>query len=153
MLKLRGLCMSVTEQFTFGVLSDFESRKISRAEAAKMLNINERSVSRKARRLRDKGLLGLHHGNKCKKHSNKAPDDLKIQVLKIIRDKYFDFNVTHAKDMLAKHEAIKVSYSLLYSWCREAKLIKRSKRRHAKARHFRSRFPCEGLMLQMDGST
>ena len=44
-----------------------------------------------------------------------APDDLKIQVMKIIRDKYFDFNVTHAKDMLAKHEAIKVSYSLLYS--------------------------------------
>ena len=96
--------------------------------------------------------MGLQHGNKRKIPVNKAPDQLKIQVLKIVKDRYYDFNVTHTQEMLAKHEGIKVSYSLLYSWCREAKLIKRSKRRHAKAHHFMSRLPCEGLMLQMDGS-
>lgn len=144
--------MSVTEQFTFGILSDFGSRTISRSEAAKLLNMDERSVSRKARRLREKGLLGLQHGNKCKSPINKTSDEFKIRVVELVRQKYFDFNVTHAREMMAKHEAIQVSYPLLYSWCREAKLIKRSKRRQAKARHFRTRLPCEGLMLQMDGS-
>jgi transposase len=92
MLKPRGLFMSVTEQFTFGILSDFESRKISRSEAAKLLNIDERSVSRKARRLREKGLLGLQHGNKCKSPINKTADEFKIRVVELVRQKYFDFD-------------------------------------------------------------
>lgn len=152
MQRPRGLYMSVTEQFAFGIISDFESRKISRKEAATLLEIDERSVSRKAVRFRKDGLLGFQHGNRRKIPSNKTSDALRLKVLDLIKEKYFDFNVTHAREMLKKNDSIIVSYSLLYSWCRSAKLVKRSKRRHAKARHFRSRLPCEGLMLQLDGS-
>jgi hypothetical protein len=45
-----------------------------------------------------------------------------------------------------------ITYSVHYSWCREARHIKRSKRRRSRIRTLRSRMPCEDLMLQMGGS-
>jgi hypothetical protein len=69
-----------------------------------------------------------------------------------VRRKYFDFNVTHCLEKLKENEGIELEYSVLYSWCRDAKLIKRSRIRSPKVRHLRSRLPVEGMMLQLDGS-
>ena len=147
-----GIFMTSKEQFIHKVLQEFLDRKRTRKEVAMLLQIDERSVSRKAKRLREKGLIGVLHGNKGKVPANKKPEPLKQRVLRLIRRKYFDFNAVHALEMIAKNEEINVSYSVLYSWLREAGLVKRMKRRQGVARHLRARLPCEGLMLQMDGS-
>jgi len=148
----RGLYMSVTEQFTFNVLNDFGLGKIKRSEAAMMLGITERSVTRKASRFRTKGLPGVQHGNKGKTPPNRVSDDLQMRVIKLVREKYFDFNATHCLERLKKDEGFEISYSVFYRWLKKAGLIKRTKRRNTHPRFLRSRLPCEGLMLQMDGS-
>ena len=148
----RGMYMSGSEQFTYGILTDFEIGKISRADAATLLGITERSVSRRAKRLRQNGLAGLQHGNRGKAPSNKTPESERDHILKLVQQKYFDFNVTHCLEKLKALDSINISYPVLYSWCRKANMIKRNKRRNSKIRKLRARRPREGMMLQLDGS-
>ena len=123
----RGMYMSGSEQFTYGILTDFEIGKISRADAATLLGITERSVSRRAKRLRQNGLAGLQHGNRGKAPSNKTPESERDHILKLVQQKYFDFNVTHCLEKLKALDSINISYPVLYSWCRKANMIKRNK--------------------------
>lgn len=55
----QGVFMSVRQEVSFWVLEDFQNGKMSRRDAALTLGISQRSVSRKAKRLRDAGLKGL----------------------------------------------------------------------------------------------
>jgi transposase len=148
----KGMYMGSVQQFTFSILTDFLNGKVTRAQAASTLQVTERTVTRKAKRLREKGLVGVLHGNKAKTPTNKTCDQLRAKVLDLVRRKYFDFNVVHCLEKLKNNENIDIKYSLLYSWCRSLRLIKRNKRRHTKVRKLRSRFPSEGMVLQMDGS-
>jgi transposase len=152
MQQCKGMYMGSVQQFTYGILTDFLNGKITRAQAASTLQVTERTVTRKAKRLREKGLLGILHGNKAKTPSNKTCGSLRAKVLDLVRAKYFDFNVVHCLEKLKSNEGIDITYSLLYGWCRDVKLIKRNKRRNTKVRKLRSRFPSEGMVLQMDGS-
>jgi len=72
--------------------------------------------------------------------------------LRLIKDVYFDFNLDHAREMIAKNHNIKVSYPTLYRWAKAEGLGKRKKRRPSRKRMRRERFANEGLLLQMDGS-
>jgi transposase len=144
--------MSRSDQYTYGILTDFEIGKVTRSDAASLLGITERSVSRRAKRLRDKGLAGLQHGNRGKVPANKTPDSDREHILNLVRQKYFDFNVTHCLEKLKAIDGIEISYPVFYSWCRKANLVKRSKRRSSTIRKRRVRRPREGMMLQLDGS-
>lgn len=152
MERAQGIFMSKKEQFTYQAVMDFLQGKISRAHTAELLQIRERSVSRIARRIETRGLLGIAHGNRGMRPVNKSSDALKTQVMRLIEDRYFDFNITHAKEKLKEEHDISVSYSVLRRWCHERHLVKRKKRRRSQARFKRTRMPNPGLLLQFDGS-
>lgn len=152
MLQRGGVLMSNRDQFRLGILNDFNSRKIRRSEAAVLLETTERNVSKMARRVEQKGVWGVLHGNTSKCAHNKSPEELRAQVLKIVKEKYFDFNVTHCKEMLEKNEGLKITYSVLYGWLKQAGLIKRKKRHRSRIYKQRIRMPAEGILLQLDGS-
>lgn len=144
--------MGKKEQFTYRVIEDFLTSKISRREAADLLQIRERSVSRIARRVEQKKFLGVVHGNRGRKSEKRLPADLKRDVMALMQNKYFDFNMTHALEVLKSEHSLEVGYSSFRKWCSEKHLVKRRKRRKGKVRRARIRMPSEGLLLQMDGS-
>lgn len=145
--------MSVKQEVTFWVLEDFRTGKLSRNEAALKLGISEKSVSRKAKRIREGGLGGLAHGNAKRTPSNRSPDELRQRVVALLRDIYYDFNLRHAKDKLLAEHGIKVSYGTLHTWARQEGVGRgKRKRRTSRARIHRERMANEGLLLQMDGS-
>lgn len=148
----RGIFMSKGSSFAFEVVSKFIHGKLGRREAAQLLNLSERSVSYRARRIERQGVFGSVHGNRGKRPWNKTEDELKTKVLKLVQERYFDFNLTHCLEMLTKHHGVRVGYPTLRRWCHERKLVKRARRRRGIARRLRERMPCEGLLLQMDGS-
>jgi len=148
----KGLKMTESKLFLHRVLQDFIDRKLSRFEASLVLRLSERTVTRKAKQLQLKGLVGLIHGNVSKSPRNKHPQELKLRILNLVKKKYFDFNAFHLVEMLKKYEKIQISYSTLYSWLRASNLIKKTKRRHKIVRKSRPRHTNEGFMLQMDGS-
>lgn len=147
------IIMSKQDQFTYRIIEDFRTGQISREKAAALLEVTERTITRKAAKIRCRGLVGVKHGNTARRPSNKTSDDLKTKVLELIRSTYFDFNVTHLRETLEQRENIHVSYSVLLRLCHENGLIKhRKKRRANRKRLYRERMTNEGLLVQMDGS-
>lgn len=119
--------------------------------ATKLLQISERTVSRIASKVKDRGVFGVKHGNLGKTPSNKFPDELKETVINLLCSKYFDFNVKHFHEVLVSEFNIPVSYRTLWDWCKKMKLVKNPRVKRRKKREYRHRMPSEGLLLQMDG--
>lgn len=148
-----GVFMSVQQEVTFWVLEDYRNGKESLESAASKLGITPRSVSRKAKRLKESGLAGLIHGNVKRTPKNRSPDELRQRVISLLRDVYYDFNLIHAREKLISEHGIKVSYGTLHTWARQEGVGRgKKKRRTSKARIHRERMANEGLLLQMDGS-
>jgi transposase len=146
------MLMSKSEQFTYQTVLEFMQGRLTRREAAELLQIRERSISRLARRVREKGFLGAAHGNRGRPASNRSPEALEQMVMDLVEKRYFDFNMTHALEKLRDEQGIEVAYETFRKWCHKRNFVKRRKRRSAKARHHRVRMPNEGLLLQFDGS-
>ncbi len=147
-----GIWMSKKDQFTFEILNDFKAGKITRKQAAFVLELSERSITRSLARMNKNGLPGILHGNLGRSPSNKSDSALRERVMALVRKDYFDFNMTHCLEQLNKDHGIDLTYSVFRDWCWADNLVKRKKHHRRKPRHRRDRVPCEGLMLQMDGS-
>jgi hypothetical protein len=150
--QAEGVFMGKKAQFIYSVMGDFLAGRVTRKEASELLQINERSVSRIARRVEEKKFLGVVNANRGRKAPNKTDEDLKRDVMSLMESRYFDFNMTHALEVLKKDHGLVIGYSTFRSWCGERHLVKRRKRRRGKIRTARTRMASEGLLLQMDGS-
>lgn len=145
--------VSVSQRDTvkYQIINKFIDGKIARKDAALILGVTERSITRWAIRVRDKGLLGVKHGNLRSKPANRIPDEIKLKTLDLIKKKYHDFNVSHIQEVLFKKHAINISYTTLWSWCNEKRLVKHPRILRRNVKQVRTRMPQEGLILQMDG--
>ena len=150
---MRGeIVMGKNEQFMFSVIEDYRTGKISRWEASLIVGKSERTVDRLVKRIDEKGLEGLMHGNKGRVPQNKTPRDVLVRVESLVKNKYFDFNMTHCREMMFEQEDLNLGYQPLRRLCHEINCVKRKKKIRRKNRYHRDRMACEGLLLQMDGS-
>ena len=147
-----GIFLSKNEQIKFSIIDDFIKGKISRMNASDLLKLSTRQISRIAKKISIEGIMGILHGNRNRTPTNKSQTSFKKQVLELVEKNYFDFNVTHCKEILLQNHEIKIGYMTLLRWLREKNLVKRRHKRRAKIRKYRERMPCEGMMLQFDGS-
>lgn len=140
----------------YEIIRTFVEGEISRAEAAKKLGLTERAVTNRANKVRKSGINGAYHGNRGKTPKVKKSEHTRHRYIAKRKQIYFDFNVKHAWEMIAEglgsSKAEPVSYSTFYNWCRDQSLLKHKQRRRTKGRKLRDRMPCEGQMLQFDGS-
>lgn len=144
--------MSKNEAVGLRVLEEFRLGELSRLEAAALLGCSERTVTRRVKKIRLEGALGIKHGNYQKPALNRVDASKRERMLKLAEETYFDFNMTHCLEMLKEHHDLATSYTTFHRWCRQAGIAKRKRRRTSKARVYRERMACEGLLLQMDGS-
>jgi len=145
--------VSKKELVRYSIIEAYRTGQFSRAEAALKLNISERTVTRMAQGVREKGFAGVQHGNTANVPWNKLEDELVERFVTRYRDAYSKFNYSHALEMMAIHEKLTgISYSKFRQECRKRGLGKTKKRRASKARMLRERFAEEGYMWQMDGS-
>lgn len=144
--------MSKKGQIQYEVISEFLNGKLSRKEASDLLQIRERTVTRIARRIENKGFLGVVHANRGKVPSNRKDPSFREEVMKLVEDKYYDFNMTHCLEVLKKDHQLCIKYDTFRRWCHARHLVKRKKRHRPAVRKKRVRMPNEGLLLQMDGS-
>lgn len=144
--------MSAKEELRLKVLGDYRAGKISRSEAALLLGVNWRTVSRWTAKLRTHGPKGVFHGNKGKCPGNKSSMAERSKILQLVESEYYDFNMTHCHEILVRDHELSVGYTTFRNWCREANIGKRKRRRPSKKRMARERMAMRGLMLQMDGS-
>ncbi|MCB9026129.1 MAG: ISNCY family transposase [Bdellovibrionaceae bacterium] len=148
-----GVFVSKREIFKYEQIEGFILRKYTRKEVSLLLDVSERTITRMAGRVRNKGLLGIKHGNTSKRPKNKQSELLESHVKSMIEKHYFDRNITHIQETLRDGHGINLSYSTLRRWCHEINVVK--KRRRSKKENDRKKRPrmaSEGYLLQMDGS-
>ncbi len=146
------LVMGKNEQFVFSIIEEYRIGEISRKEASNVLGKSERTIDRLVKRIADKGLEGLVHGNKGRTPVNKTGSDLLTQVESLVKQKYFDFNMLHCHEMLQKNEHLDIGYQPFRRLCHDINAVKRKKKIRRKNKYHRDRMACEGMLLQMDGS-
>jgi transposase len=144
--------MSKRDQFRFSAVSKFLQGEVSRIETATLLQVTVRTVSRIARRIEKKSFLGVTHGNRGSRPQNKHDELLRTSTMKLVEDRYFDFNMTHCLELLKEEQGFEISYSVFRRWCHAHHIVKRKQRRRSKAHVKRVRMASEGLLLQFDGS-
>ena len=148
----RMIIMDSQAQLTVDIITKVAERKITIANAAKLLNKSRRTIERYLQKYHKIGIQFVVHRNTGKAPTNKTPDSLKRQVQALIKDKYFNVNLLHLAELLKANENIVVKRETLRFWAHDIHHVKRAKRRRVKARKRRERLESPGLLLQMDGS-
>ena len=144
--------MSAREQLELDVVVKIASGVLSRKQGQQILNVSERTLRRYLRDYEKSGVLFVKHGNSGRAPANKPEAELKERVLGLVREKYFDFNLTHCLEKLRSEEGIELGREAFRNWCHGIGMVKKARKRHARVRRLRQRMQQTGLMLQMDGS-
>jgi transposase InsO family protein len=122
------------------------------AGGAKLLRISPRQMKRLRRKLKERGVEGVVHGNRGKVPWNKTVSDKINRVLELARGRYQGLNDTHLTEKLNEKEKITLSRATVRTLLRKAGIVavrKRGVKRHYKRRERKAQ---EGALLLWDGS-
>jgi transposase len=122
------------------------------SQAAEIIGISDRSMRRWRQRYEDYGYDGLYDRRHKRPSPKKVPLTMVERVLRLYREKYFDFNVRHFVEKLHGEHDIKLSYTWVKTALQTGGLVTRSRKR-GKHRKKRPRRSLPGMMLHVDGST
>ena len=146
------ITMNEKEQERIEVLERLVRKEIKSAEAAKLLGVTKRQVRRQKRRYQQEGVKGLIHRGRGKASNRKISEEEIKQVMNIVQTKYHDFGPTFASEKLMEIEGIAWSDEKLRQEMIKHGLWEPKRRRKAVVHQMRERRPCEGELVQIDGS-
>ena len=127
------------------------SGQIHWIQAAEILGISDRQMRRWKWRYEKHGYDGLYDRRRKMPSPKRPPLETVEKVLRLYREKYFDFNMSHFYDKLRKEHNIRLSYNWVRLALEGAGLVEKHSR-HDPHRKRRARKPLIGMMLHMDGS-
>ena len=119
---------------------------------AKLLGISARQMKRLRRKMKERGVEALLHGNRGKQAWNKTASENKEKVIELARGRYQGLNDTHLTEKLKDKEKISLSRPTVRRVLRAAGIAavrKRGVKRHYKRRERKAQ---EGALLLWDGS-
>ena len=119
---------------------------------ARLLGISPRQMKRLRRKMKERGVEGLLHGNRGKAAWNKTTSEKIEKVVELARGRYQGLNDTHLNEKLKEKEKISLSRATVRTILRQAGMAsvrKRGVKRHYKRRERKAQ---EGALLLWDGS-
>ena len=128
------------------------SKQITFWEAAHILRYSPRHLRRVLERYRQQGFAGLYDRRKGRPSPKRVPLAVVEQVLRLYREKYFDFSVQHFHEKLRAEHGIPYSYTWVKLLLQGAGLVDKPEKR-GKHRRKRERRPLAGMLLHIDGSS
>src|SRR5512133_359393 len=141
------------EQRRLLVLNEVNRGRLTAERAGELLGLSERQVRRILAAYREEGAAALAHGNRGRRPANTLGEGLRERVKELARTKYAGFNQLHLSEMLAEEEQLAVGRSTVRRILTSAGIASPRKRRAPKHRSRRERYPKEGMLLQIDGSS
>ena len=133
------------------VLLKAMAKKMSWTTAAEIIGVTPRTMRRWRERLEEHGYDGLADRRKGKVSFRRVPLKTCEEVLRLYREKYFDFSMRHFHEKLESEHGIELSYTWVQQALQGAGLVKRRSRRGPHRRR-RERRPLPGMLLHIDGS-
>jgi transposase len=144
--------MTQKEADRLHVMKLLESKRINLKKAAKLMNLSKRQTIRIKNSYLKSGVKGLISKRRGKPSPNKISDEIKQKTASVIREKYYDFGPTLAKEKLEKTEHIKMAVETIRQIMIKEGLWKSRKHKKVIVHQMRSRRSCFGELIQIDGS-
>lgn len=148
----KGVYVSKKELRRYELVQKVTDGRLSLCQVTEALGVSYRQAKRLKAKVEAQGLAGLCHGNRGRPSHNRSEETLRAGVLKLSKERYFDFNDSHFTQMLKKQEGIALSRETVRRWRRAAGVAPKRKHRPPKHRRRRPRKEAEGLMMLWDGS-
>jgi len=145
------LTMSPTEVARLLVLQEVRDRVKTPAQASIDLGLGGRQLRRLLRRFESEGLGAVVSKRRGRPPNNRLPDALRSTILDRCRGEYRGFGPTFLAEVLRERDGVTVSREWLRALLVENGLWK-SKGRKRNTHPLRTRRPCFGELIQMDGS-
>lgn len=147
------IVMSTKDQKIYEQAQQVICKRLTITEFAQLNNKSYRQAQRIIKKVNQLGMKGVKHGNIGKTPYNKTSPELEMDLYVLLKGKYYDFNLTHFKEMIEIHEGISIGKNIVHRVARKNNLVKRAKRKQTrKAYKPRPRMPQEGMLIQFDGS-
>jgi hypothetical protein len=146
------IAMSKSQRRIYQLAMEVTRQKLSIQEFSLLIGKSYRQARRIVQKVRSKDALGVLHGNHGKVPCNKTPEASEQEVVRLLRTQYYDFNLTHFREMILEREGIRMGKNIIHRLARANDLVKRPKRRPRKIHKPRIRMPSEGMLIQFDGS-
>ena len=147
------MLLTMKEKHRIDVITAVMDGKIEVSEAGRVLERSTRQVYRVVKRVRERGVEGVIHGNRGKESPRNTRKNIRDRILTLAEGKYQDTNDAHFKDLLFKREDIDIGRETLRGILRKAWIPPKRTRRRSKYRKRRERKEVFGMMLQIDAST
>jgi hypothetical protein len=147
---METLLMSAKERKRLLVLAEVKKRRMSLAQAGRLMSVSYRQAKRIWSRFFKKGDAGLVHGSRGKPGPRAKALAVRGRILARFDERYADFGPTLAAEYLRK-DGWAVDHETLRRWLIKAGRWQpgRPRRKH---RAWRERRECFGQMVQLDGS-
>jgi len=120
-------------------------------EAAEIIGVSDRTMRRWRERYQEGGYDGLYDRRKRLPSPRRIAMKTAEKVLRLYREKYFDFNVRHFHEKLAEEHGVQISYTWVKMALQGAGLVNKQRRRGTHRRR-RPRRPLPGMLLHIDAS-
>lgn len=133
------------------VIHNVLERELKQAEAAEILTLSDRQIRRIIKHVREEGDRGVIHKSRGKPSNRNLPKKVKDKAIELYRKKYEGFGPTLASEKLLEIDGIRVNDETLRRWLIGSGDWERA-RKSRKHRQWRTRKPCFGEMVQIDGS-
>lgn len=148
------IAMSDHEINQFKVLTEVQEKRLRQVDAADILNVSTRHVRRLLNQLATYGAKSLVHAARGRPSNRRYgyDDNFRAEVLKIIREQYFDFSPTFALERLSDQHNLIVSKETLRQWMIADGLWTPYSRRKPRIYQPRYRRDCLDELIQIDGS-
>lgn len=147
------ITMSLKELDRLSVLEEVISCRLSQSEAALRLGLSRRHIVRLCKGLRRLGPESLISKRRGAPSNNRLDGNLLSQVIALITEHYQDFGPTLAHEKLTQVHGLVLSRESVRQIMLSNGIWKGKSRSYKKAVHqMRSRRPCFGELVQIDGS-
>lgn len=146
------ITMTKKEALRYEIIRKLIDKKLDGTEASKMLNLCVRQVKRIKASILKLGLKGAIHGNRGKVSNHKIKDSIVEESVKLLVDKYHDFNPLLAQEKLYEIDQIVLSKETVRKLMIREKLWKPKRKGEIKKFAWRERKENYGEMNQFDGS-
>ena len=151
-MKEGVIAMTKSERRVYQLALEVVRQKLSIQEFSLLIGRSYRQARRIIQKVRSKDALGVLHGNQGRTPFNKTSETSEQELLQLLRTRYYDFNLTHFREMILEREGIRMGKNVIHRLARANGLVKRPKRRPRKIHKPRIRMPSEGMLIQFDGS-
>jgi len=146
------ITMSQKEVNKYDIIKKLTNKEFNGSEAARLLSLTTRHIRRLKKRVKEKGISGLIHGNRGKQGNRAIPDAEKQKIIDLLHKRYHDFGPTFASEKLDELHKIKRDKGTIRSIMIAEGLWKPRQKKKERHRAWRQRKACYGEMLQYDGS-